>query len=143
MPRCDHLVFRVANLDRTLAFYQQLLPAELLSRRQSQDFWRSEVAVVRPTGQEDFRIVFVLAHRVRWLLWLFHTLVPRQMRSQEHFGFACATLEELRERARLLEQLRVPTPNPLTQLDGDRGWLLEAVDPDGNAVEWTYGFTHR
>ena len=34
----------------------------------------------------------------RWLLWLFHKLVPRQLRSYEHSGYACATKEEFDER---------------------------------------------
>jgi len=142
MPRCDHVVFRVADLDRTVAFYERLLPARLVSRKQHADRWRSEIAALRPEGQEDFSLVFIMPRRVRWLLWLFHTFVPRQTRSHEHVGFVCAAREELEQRADLARELGVRIENPLTKLDDRDGWLLEVLDPDGNAVEWTCGVVH-
>ena len=142
MPRCDHVVFRVADLDRSVAFYTRLLPAQLVSRRQAGDFWRSAFATLRPAGQEGFVIILVMARRVRWLLWLFHHLVPRQARSLEHLGFACGSLAELEERERLARELGARIQNPLTKLADREGWLLEVIDPDGNAVEWTFGFAH-
>jgi len=142
MPRCDHVVFRVADLDRTVAFYERLLPARLVSRKQHADFWRSEIATMRPEGQEGFSLVFIMPRRVRWLLRLFHAFVPRQTRSHEHTGFTCATREELEGRAALARELGARVANPLTKLDGRDGWLLEVLDPDGNAVEWTCGVVH-
>jgi catechol 2,3-dioxygenase-like lactoylglutathione lyase family enzyme len=142
MPRCDHVVFRVADLDRTVAFYERLLPARLVSRKQHADRWRSEIATLRPEGQEDFSLVFIMPRRVRWLLKLFHTFVPRQTRSHEHVGFVCATREELERRAELAREVGARIENPLTKLDGREGWLLEVLDPDGNAVEWTCGVVH-
>ena len=142
MPRCDHVVFRVADLDRSVEFYRRLLPAELVSRRQGRDRWRSEVATLRPEGQEGFVIVLIMARRVRWLLWLFHRLVPRQTRSHEHLGFVCDSYAELEQRAVLAREAGARIENPLTRLEGREGWLLEVLDPDGNAVEWTFGDVH-
>jgi catechol 2,3-dioxygenase-like lactoylglutathione lyase family enzyme len=142
MPRCDHAVFRVADLDRSVEFYTRLLPAELVSRRQGQDRWRSESATLRPEGQEGFVIVLIMARRVRWLLWLFHRLVPRQTRSHEHLGFACSSRAELEQRERLARELGARIQNPLTKLEDREGWILEVLDPDGNALEWTFGFVH-
>ncbi len=142
MPRCDHAVFRVADLDKSLAFYTRLLPAELVSRVQHEDRWRSEIAVLRPAGQPDFSIMLIMARRVRWILWLFHTLVPRQTRSHEHLGFVCDSYAELEQRAVLAREAGARIENPLTRLEGREGWLLEVLDPDGNAVEWTFGDVH-
>ena len=142
MPRCDHAVFRVADLDRSLDFYLRLLPAELVSRRQHPDRWRSEIATLRPQGQTDFVLVLIMARRVRWLLWLFHTLVPRQTRSHEHLGFACASLEDLQSRERLAREAGARITNPVTRVETGKGWLLEVLDPDGNAVEWTFDLVH-
>ena len=142
MPRCDHAVFRVADLERSVTFYTRLLPAQLLSRRQGTDRWRSELATLRPEGQEGFVIVLVMARRVRWLLWLFHHLVPRQTRSHEHLGFACGSLAELEQRERLAGELGARIQNPLTKLADREGWILEVLDPDGNALEWTFGLVH-
>ncbi|MBI5365364.1 MAG: VOC family protein [Planctomycetes bacterium] len=142
MPRCDHAVFRVADLERTVAFYERLLPATVVSRKQHADRWRTEIATLRPEGQEGFVLVFVMARRVRWILKLFHTLVPRQTRSSEHLGFACATKAELEERERLARELGARIENPLQKLRDKEGWILEVLDPDGNAVEWTHGVVH-
>jgi catechol 2,3-dioxygenase-like lactoylglutathione lyase family enzyme len=142
MPRCDHAVFRVADLERSLSFYLRLLPAELVSRRQHEDRWRSEIATLRPQGQPDFVLVLIMARRVRWLLWLFHLLIPRQTRSHEHLGFACDSRDELESRERLARELGARIPNPLTRVEGREGWVLEVLDPDGNAVEWTFGLVH-
>ncbi len=142
MPRCDQAVFHVADLDRTVAFYERLLPATLVSRRQHADRWRTEIATLRPAGQDDFALVFLMARRVRWLLWAFHTFVPRQMRSSEHLVFVCASRAELEERARLAREFGARIENPLQQAEGKDGWILEVLDPDGNAVEWTHGLVH-
>jgi len=119
-----------------------MLPARLVSRRQHADRWRSEIATLAPEGQEGFVIVLIMPRRVRWLLWLFHNLVPRQTRSHEHLGFACASRAELDERERLARELGARIENSLTRLEQREGWLLEVLDPDGNAIEWTFGFVH-
>lgn len=135
-------MFRVADLDRTIAFYRALLPAQLVARRQHEDRWRSEIATLRPEGQTDFVLVFIQPRRVRWILWFAHTFVPRQTRSHEHLGFTCASRAELEERERLARELGARIENPLTKIDGREAWLLEVLDPDGNAIEWTCGPVH-
>ncbi|MCK6448319.1 MAG: VOC family protein [Planctomycetes bacterium] len=142
MPRCDHAAFRVADLDRSLAFYERVLPARVTGRKQHTDRWRTEIATLRPLGQEDFTLVLLMPRRVRWLLRAFHGLVPRQTRSHEHLGFVCASKAELEERERVVRSLGLRLANPLTRLDDRDGWVLEVHDPDGNAVEWTFGVVH-
>ena len=46
MPRCDHAAFRVADLDRSIRFYEKVLPAKLTSRVQREDRWRTEIATL-------------------------------------------------------------------------------------------------
>jgi catechol 2,3-dioxygenase-like lactoylglutathione lyase family enzyme len=142
MPRCDHAAFRVADLDRSIAFYERVLPARLVSRRQHEDRWRTEIASLRPDGQQDFRLILLMPRRVRWLLRLFHALVPRQTRSHEHLGFACDSREDLDRRLAAARDLGARVKTPPTRLDGRDGWLMEVLDPDGNALEWTYGIVH-
>ncbi|MBL8804389.1 MAG: VOC family protein [Planctomycetes bacterium] len=142
MPRCDHVVFRVADLERSVPFYERLLPARLVSRVQRADRWRSEIATLEPLGQSDFRIVLIQPHRVSWLLRLFHALVPRQTRSHEHTGFACASREELGLRIELARELGAVVTNPPTQVEGRDAWVCEVLDPDRNALEWTFGRLH-
>jgi len=142
MPRCDHAAFRVADLERSIAFYERVLPARLVSRVQHEDRWRTEIATLRPIGQDDFTLVLLMPRRVRWLLRLFHSCVPRQTRSHEHLGFAVASLDELRARERAAREAGARVENALTRLTGRDAWLFEVLDPDGNAVEWIHGHVH-
>jgi len=142
MPRCDHAAFRVADLDRSVAFYERVLPARLVSRRQHEDRWRTEIATLRPEGQDDFTLVLLMPHRVAWLLRLFHAFVPRQTRSHEHLGFVCDSREEIDERLAAARSNGARIENLPTILDDRGGCLLEVLDPDGNAVEWTFGIVH-
>lgn len=141
MPRCDHLAFRVHDLEQTIRFYEQILPARVIARKRGQDFWRSEIAWLEPAGQPGFAIVAIQATRARWLLRLFHRLVPRQMRSFEHMGFACDRREEVDERARVAGAMGVKVLMPPTFVDEKTGYIFEVVDPDNNPVEWTHGQT--
>ena len=142
MPRCDHAAFRVADLDRSIRFYEKVLPAKLTSRVQREDRWRTEIATLRPEGVPDFKIVLLMPRRVRWLLRLFHTLVPRQTRSHEHLGFAVESREELERRSQAAREHGAHIANSLTRLSSGDTWLLEVHDPDGNAVEWVFGSIH-
>jgi catechol 2,3-dioxygenase-like lactoylglutathione lyase family enzyme len=141
MPRCDHAAFRVADLDRSIEFYERVLPARLVSRGQHDDRWRTEIATLVPEGHEDFRIVLLMPRRVRWLLRIFHALVPRQTRSHEHLGFVCASNEELAEREAAARGWGARVAESVTRMEDRESWLLEIRDPDGNAVEWTCGET--
>ena len=142
MPRCDHAAFRVADLDRSIAFYERVLPATLVGREQHEDRWRTEIASLRPEGQDDFTLVLLMPRRVAWLLRLFHRFVPRQTRSHEHLGFQVADLAELEARVAAAAEAGARVENPLTKLDGREAWLFEVLDPDGDAVEWIRGAVH-
>ncbi len=148
MPCCDHVAFRVADLDRSIDFYTRVLPATLVSRRQHADRWRTEVATLRPDGHEDFTLVLLMPRRVRWLLKAFHRLVPRQTRSHEHVGFRCASAEELEQRLAAARAWGAPIEGPIEAPAGGPGeggeplTLLEVLDPDRNAVEWVVGRAH-
>lgn len=141
MPSCTHIAFRVHDLEKTVRFYETILPATVVARRRGRDLMRSEIAFLEPAGQPGFALVAIQPTRVRWLLWLFHKLVPRQTRSYEHMGFACATREEVDERARLAREHGVRVLVPPTDVDEKVGYVFEVVDPDNNSVEWTHGQT--
>lgn len=142
MARCDHVVFRVADLERSIAFYERILPARLVGRVQRDDRWRSEIATLRPEDQPDFAIVLIMPRRVRHVLRVLHALVPRLARSHEHVGFACSSREELERRVQLASDLGARVENPLTKVARREGWVFEVLDPDRNGLEWTFGAVH-
>jgi len=142
MPRIDYAAFRVANLDRSVAFYERVLPARVVGREQHTDFWRTELAALRPEGQDDFTIVLLMPRRARWLLALFHRFVPRQTRSSEHLGFAVDSMEELEARAAAARAAGARIENAIAPLEGREAWLFEVLDPDGNGIEWGFGKVH-
>jgi len=141
MPRCDHVAFRVHDLDKSIAFYEALLPGRVVARRSSTDRWRSEIAWIEPQNQAGFAIVLIMPRRVRFLLRVIHVLVPRAMRGYEHVGFACDSREQVDERASVARQMGVKVLNPPTLVDEHVGYIFEVADPDNHAVEWTYGQT--
>jgi len=142
MPRCDHIAFRVSDLERSIAFYERMAPARLVRREQHRDRWRSEIATLEPLGHSDFRIVLIEPRRVSWLLALLHAFVPRQARSHEHLGLACSSRAELDERVQAARELGAVVANPPTKLPGREAWVFEVLDPDRNALEWTFGPVH-
>ena len=81
MPSCDHIAFRVHDIEKTIRFYEMVLPGRVIARRHGRDFMRSEIAYIEPHGQPGFALVVIQPTRIRFLLWLFHMLVPRQVRS--------------------------------------------------------------
>jgi catechol 2,3-dioxygenase-like lactoylglutathione lyase family enzyme len=139
MPRVDHVVFRVADLERSIAFYEQVLPARVIARRDGQDRWRSRVVWLQPDGQEGFAVVLIQPTRVRWVLRALHALTPRFARSFEHFGLACGSREEVAARyASALRHGARPLNAPAF-VDERSGFVSEVADPDGNPIEWTFG----
>ena len=141
MPACDHVAFRVHDLEKTVRFYEQILPGRVIARKEGTDFWRSRIAWIEPDGQPGFALVMIQATRARWLLRLLHRLVPRQSRSFEHLGFRCESREEVDARAEAASQMGVRVLFPPTFVDEKVGYIFEVVDPDNNPVEWTFGQT--
>ncbi len=59
MPTLDHVVFRVADLERSVAFYERVLPARAIARKDGKDRWRSRLAWLAPEGQSGFAVVLI------------------------------------------------------------------------------------
>lgn len=141
MPNCDHVAFRVADLERSISFYERVLPGRVIARKQATDRWRTAIAWIEPDGQPGFALVLIQATRVRWLFRIFHAIVPRVLRSYEHAGFSCHSRAEVDERARVAAEAGARVLFPPTLVDEKTGYVAEVVDPDGNPIEWTHGQT--
>lgn len=139
MPRCDHIAIRVHDIERSVRFYETMLPGRVVRRKEGTDFHRTRIAYVQPVGQPNFAIVLIQPTRVRWILAVAHRLVPRQFRSFEHFGLACDSREAVDDRYRIARENGYPGIQAPTYVDDIVGYIFEVKDPDGNAVEWTFG----
>jgi catechol 2,3-dioxygenase-like lactoylglutathione lyase family enzyme len=139
MPTLDHVVFRVADLERSVAFYERVLPARVIARKEGKDRWRSRLAWLAPEGQSGFAVVLIQPTRVRWVLRILHAIVPRMARSFEHFGLACASREEVEQRYVTAIAAGARPMNPPAFIDEKTGFIAEVCDPDGNPIEWTFG----
>ena len=139
MPTCDHFAFRVADLERSIAFYERVLPGRVIARKDADDRWRTRIAWIEPDGQPGFAVVLIQATRVRWLLRFLHAVTPRIARSYEHAGFACDSVEALDERIRVAEEAGAKIMLRPTYVDEKTGTVAEVRDPDGNPIEWTFG----
>ena len=66
MPICNHIAFRVHDLEKTVRFYETILPGKVVARRHGKDLLRSEIAFIEPEGQPGFALVAIQPTRVRW-----------------------------------------------------------------------------
>ncbi len=139
MPRVDHVVFRVADLQRSIRFYESVLPARTIARRDGKDRWLSRVAWLAPEGQQGFAVVLIQPTRVRWMLAVLHAVVPRFARSFEHFGLACDSRDEVQARFENAVACGGRPLNAPAQNEDGGGFVAEVADPDGNPIEWTFG----
>lgn len=139
MVQCNHVAFRVHDIERSIRFYEELLPGRVVRRKEGKDFHRTRIAYIQPEGQPGFAIVLIQPTRVRFILAIAHRLVPRQFRSSEHMGFECPSREYVDERFRLATERGARIMNAPTYVDDNVGYICEVLDPDGNAVEWTFG----
>jgi catechol 2,3-dioxygenase-like lactoylglutathione lyase family enzyme len=143
MPRCNHIVFRVHDLAKSIRFYSTLIPATVVHEVAAHDRWGTRIAYLAPSDDPVFTIVLIEASRVRWIMALVHRLVPRQTRSLEHFGFECESRAILDERHAVAVRNGYRVLTPPTFVNERIGYVLEVVDPDGNCVELTFGKTLR
>ncbi len=122
-PRWTHVVLKVSNLDRSVAFYRRFCGLELVrdGRPAGHTVWLGPARA--GPGPAAFVLVLYLA--------------PVDYRL-DHLGFQCGAREEVDRIAAEGERLGI-LAEPPRDLGGDIGYLTMLRDPDGHLVEFTFG----
>ncbi len=124
MPvRLTHVVLKVRDLDRSVAFYSRLCALEVVrdGRPKGHTVW------LAPARRDPGPPAFVLV--------LYLTQVDCRI---DHLGFQCETAREVDELAAEAARLGILAEPPF-QGGGDIGYVTMIRDPDGHLVEFTVG----
>lgn len=132
-PSWTHIALRVRDLERSVAWYEQLSPLRVL-RQFSDDYgvgaWLADPASASP---------FVLAlSEFAPEKDPFGFAPPTVLGPFAHFGFELTSREAVEDVARHAEADGSLT-YPATQMSPPIGFICFVEDPDGNTVEFSYG----
>lgn len=123
MPvRWTHVVLKVADLDRSIAFYGRLCGLEV-------------VRDGRPGGHTVWLAPRGSASPPAFVLVLYLTAVDCRI---DHLGFQCASRAEVDRIAAEGARLGIVAEGPFDG-GGDIGYVVMLRDPDGHRVEFTAG----
>lgn len=124
MPvRLTHVVLKVRDLDRSVAFYDRFCGLEVVrdGRPKGHTVW------LAPRGREPGPPAFVLV--------LYLTAVDARI---DHVGFQCDSRAEV-DRIAAEAGRAGALAEPPVDAGGDLGYLTMVRDPDGHLVEFTCG----
>lgn len=123
--RLTHIALRVKNIEATAAFYQKYAGMEIIAQRQEN---QTRVAWLgNPEVKDDFVIVALeLPYQ------------PNDRPSYDHFGLSVSSREEVDRMAEIARQDGVLFFGP-KYMGPVAMYLCLARDPDGNAIEFSYG----
>ncbi len=122
-PRWTHVVLKVADLDRSIAFYRRFCALDVVrdGRPRGHTVW------LGPPHRGDGPAPFVLV--------LYQAPVDFRV---DHLGFQCEGRAEVDRLAGEARQLGILVEGPL-EGGGDIGYVAMVRDPDGHRVEFTFG----
>lgn len=121
-PRWTHVVLKVSDLDRSIAFYRRTCGLEV-------------VRDGRPRGHTVWLAPDARPATPAFVLVLYLTRVDCRV---DHLGFQCASREEVDRIAAEGARLGIVAEPPL-DAGGDIGYVTMLRDPDGHLVEFTFG----
>lgn len=124
-PRLTHIALRVKNIETSAAFYKKYADLEIVAQRQDRKVrvaWLGNSEV-----KEDFVIVL-----------LEMPYQPCEQPSYDHFGLSLPSREEVDRVADIARREGVLHFGP-QDMGPIAMYLCLIRDPDGNAVEFSYG----
>ena len=132
--RLTHLALRVADLERSMEWYERYTPFRVL-KHFVDDFGVSAWLA----DPRDSACPFVLAlSQFDPDKDPFHYAPPAVLGPYAHLGFEMNTPEEVDAVAAMAEEEGILT-YPVTQMSDPIGYICFVEDPDGNTIEFSYG----
>ena len=123
-PRWTHITINCSDLERSIDFYTNFCGLTMVRDRRLEG--RHNVWLGPPT-KEDEDPLFVLV------------IVQDEIKFRlDHFGFQCESREEVDRIAERARRQNILVESP-TDLGGIVGYFTTVRDPDGHAVEFTFG----
>ncbi len=122
-PRWTHVVLKVSDLDRSIAFYRRFCALEVV--RDGRPAGHTVWLAAPPTAGAPPPFVLVL----------YLTAVDCRV---DHLGFQCASRAEVDRVAAEGARLGILAEGPFDG-GGDIGYVAMLRDPDGHRVEFTFG----
>jgi catechol 2,3-dioxygenase-like lactoylglutathione lyase family enzyme len=126
-PTLTHIALHVRDLDATVRFYQSFCRLSVVHERDAGDEQRV-VWMAEPKRQHEVIFVVLSGGRAK---------APTQG-DYGHFGFACASRAEVDRIADLARVQKCLLWEPRDE-PYPVGYYCGVVDPDGNAVEFSWG----
>jgi lactoylglutathione lyase len=122
-PRWTHVVLKVSDLDRSVAFYRRYCALEVVrdGRPAGHTVW------LAPARRDGGPPAFVLV--------LYLTEIDCRI---DHIGFQCEAREDIDRLADEGRRLGILAEPPFDG-GGDIGYVTMFRDPDGHLVEFTFG----
>jgi lactoylglutathione lyase len=123
-PRWTHITINVSNLDQSVEFYTSVCGLSIVRDRRLEgrhNVWLGSA----PKADEDPTFVLVM--------------VQNEVTARlDHFGFQCASREEVDRIAELAQAQHILVEPPV-DLGGVVGYFTMIRDPDGHLIEFTFG----
>jgi catechol 2,3-dioxygenase-like lactoylglutathione lyase family enzyme len=133
-PRWTHVVLKVAELDRSIAFYRRFCALEVVrdGRPAGHTVWLAPAALPVRGEAGSPRAAGDLPS---FVLVLYQTRIDCRI---DHVGFQCDARADIDGIAAQGERLGILAEPPFDG-GGDIGYVTMLRDPDGHLVEFTFG----
>ena len=132
-PRWTHIALRVGDIDRSIAWYEEMTPLELLDRR-SDDFGHG--AWLGQPGSPEHPFILVLAEFLP-ATDPYRDSPLATLRPFAHLGIELSERADVDAVARRAEAQGCLAMEP-TELPPPVGYICMVEDPDGNLIEYSH-----
>lgn len=123
-PRWTHITINVGDLGRSVEFYTSVCGLSVVRDRRLEGRHNVWLGPPVQSGQDPTFVLVMIQDEVKARI--------------DHFGFQCASREEVDRIAELARKQNILVEPPM-DLGGVVGYFTIVRDPDGHLIEFTFG----